>query len=160
MGKNPIQTRRAPSRRVFAWVLAVVAGCAGTGGTPSDGGGGTVGGGADPSFATIQREIFDKHCTSAACHSAVARSGSLSLVAGDSYDGLVNVEPDNAAARAAGLLRVAPDQPQKSFLIAKLTGDLQPGEGSSMPLGATPLSDAEIDLVRSWIAAGAMPDGS
>src|SRR5215468_4102915 len=120
-------------RRCFGvfGLLALLTGCAGEGapvgsGPPVDG---------SASFATIQQEIFDRRCTSASCHAAATRSGGLSLVDGQSYADLVNVEPDNAAAKAAGLLRVVPDHPEQSFLMRKVTGDLSSGEGSQMPLG-------------------------
>jgi hypothetical protein len=114
--------------------------------------------GAPVSFAEVQTSVFDRRCTSGACHSAATRSGGLSLVAGDSYDALVNVETDNPTARGAGLLRVKPSSPEESFLVAKLTGDLAAGEGAVMPLGAPSLPEDELDLVRRWIAAGALPD--
>ncbi len=110
------------------------------------------------SFTEVQTSVFDRRCTSGACHSAANRAGGLSLVAGDSYDALVNVEADNPSARGAGLLRVKPSSPDESFLLAKLTGDLAAGEGSMMPLGAPTLPEDELDLVRRWIAAGALPD--
>jgi hypothetical protein len=126
----------------------LVAGCAGEGSV------------TDPlgPYAAIQQEIFNPRCTSSSCHSAASRAGDLSLIDGQSYDQLVNVEPDNAAARAAGLLRVVPSDPEQSFLMRKTTGVLGPGEGSPMPLSASPLSPDQIEMIRSWIADGALPD--
>jgi hypothetical protein len=116
------------------------------------------GSGDAPSFSEVQETVFDRRCASGACHSAANRAGGLSLSAGEAYGQLVEVEPDNPSARGAGLLRVKPGAADESFLVAKLTGDLAPGEGSMMPLGAPPLSDAEMDLVLRWIEAGAQPD--
>lgn len=109
-------------------------------------------------FAEVQSSVFDRRCTSGACHSSATRAGGLSLVAGDAYDGLVNADPDNPTARGAGFVRVKPGSPDESFLVAKLTGDLAPGEGAMMPLGAPALPEDELDLVRRWIASGALPD--
>jgi hypothetical protein len=141
------------------WLLATaLAGCAGDGGVPvSDGG---DGGSGSATFTTIEQEIFANDCTSAACHSSATRAGGMSLVAGAAYDSLVNVAPDNPVARAAGLLRVTPDDPARSFLLDKLTGTLGAGEGSAMPLGGIPLRSDQIEMIRSWIANGAMPDGA
>jgi len=120
-------------------------GCAGDGPAGSSGGTG---------LAAIQSEIFNQSCISGSCHNLIARAGNLALVDGVSYSQLVNVTPDNAAARANGLVRVAPSQPDSSFLLIKLTG---PGlnEGQLMPATGAPLSPAQIDLIRNWIAAGA-----
>jgi len=51
---------------------------------------------------------------------------------------------------------VVPGDPERSFLLRKLTA-LGPGEGSLMPRDAPRLSDADIELVRAWIEAGAPP---
>jgi hypothetical protein len=83
-------------------------------------------------------------------------SGSLVLIEGMSYDQLVGVQPTNAAARTAGLLRVDPDNPDNSFLLVKVTNPT-PLQGSRMPLGELPLSAEQIQLIRDWIASGAQP---
>lgn len=134
-----------------ALVLVALAGCAGEGGTLAPG----PDPGGPASFAMVQGDVFDQRCTSTTCHAAGSRAGNLSLAASDSYDELVNVEPENSAAHSAGMLRVMPNDPDRSFLLRKLTGELGPGEGSMMPLGGTPLGQAEIDTIRAWIADGA-----
>jgi hypothetical protein len=78
----------------------------------------------------------------------------LVLERGQSYAALVNAPASNASAHQAGLLRVAPRDPEHSFLLIKLTAP-GPGEGSQMPLGRTPLPADQIQLIRDWIAAGA-----
>lgn len=148
--------RGAPRRatRVLAGVLlaGLLAGCAGEGEPTGGGGGGGTG-----DFATIQREVFNQACVQAACHDAATRQGNLDLTAAASYVNLVGVEPQNPVARDAGLLRVVPGSPETSFLLRKLTGDLEPGEGAPMPLLGSPLPPAQIELIRSWIEAGAPP---
>ncbi len=140
---------RLVARRTLLLVAGgLAAGCAGDGAPPSGGG----------TYATIQTEIFDAGCTQQACHSAAGRAGDLSLSAGESYDELVDVESANPTAAAAGLLRVEPFHAEQSFLMRKLTGDLAPGEGSVMPIGALPLSPEQLALIADWIDAGAEPD--
>jgi hypothetical protein len=154
------------AKQARAWALlgllaALGAGCAGEGATLTSGGGSPTplpSGTPNGLFPQIQSQIFDQNCTSSSCHSSATRSGNMSLAAGESYDNLVNVEPDNEVARTAGLLRVKPDDPDSSFILRKLEGDLQPGEGSQMPLGAAPLPASEIDLIRQWISDGALPN--
>lgn len=129
--------------------MCVVAGCAGDGPAPPSGG---------SSFDDIQTTIFNVHCVSSTCHSSATQAGGLVLETGVSYGDLVGVTPTNLAARAAGLLRVVPDNPDESFLLIKLT-DPGPGEESRMPLDAPPLSLADIEKVRSWILEGAPGPG-
>ncbi len=138
------------------WLLAAampcavfLSGCAGDG----------VGGGAATSqFDRVQREVFNVSCITGPCHNSQSRQGDLNLAEGSSYGDLVGVLANNEVARAAGLNRVVPSGPDTSFLLIKLT-EPAPGEGSRMPLGAAPLSSAQLQLVRDWIIAGA-PAGS
>lgn len=129
--------------------------CAGAGSPVTDGG---EPGAPAGTFSEVQQQIFDRSCTAAACHNSSTRSGNLSLASGESYDNLVGVDPDNGAARAAGLLRVAPGDVDRSFILRKLTGNLEPTEGSAMPLGAAMLDDESIQMITAWIAAGAPRD--
>jgi hypothetical protein len=107
-------------------------------------------------FGEIQRNIFSPRCAIATCHNPSSKAGNLNLAAGSSYDQLVGVAPTVDTAREAGLLRVDPRHPENSFLLVKLTGP-PPDQGSRMPLTGDPLSDAEIQLIRAWIAQGANP---
>ena len=68
---------------------------------------------------------------------------------------LVGVDPTNSTARQAGQKRVMPGDPARSFLLNKLTGQMEFGEGDQMPQGANPLSADQIALIRQWIQAGA-----
>ncbi len=55
-----------------------------------------------------------------------------------------------------GLLRVAPGDPNNSFLIHKLEGhDLV---GLRMPQNADPLTPGQIQIIRRWIERGAPRD--
>ena len=108
-------------------------------------------------FGQIQG-IFRVSCASASCHGDAA-AGGLSLGASDGYQNLVGVPPVNPPARAAELLRVAPGDPERSFILSKLDGRLGAGEGQRMPWGAPPLRRADIALMRRWIKAGAPSAG-
>jgi hypothetical protein len=105
-------------------------------------------------FAEIERRVFRMSCATASCH-GVARAGGLELTPGAAYAGLVGVPASNPVAAAAGLLRVLPGDPDRSFLVRKLEGALGPGEGEQMPRVGARLRADLIDLVRRWIAAGA-----
>lgn len=115
--------------------------------------------GVTATFADIQRKVFSRSCAAASCHGA-GGAGGLTLDAGTAYASLVGVTPSNPVARDAGLLRVAPGDPARSFLVRKLEGTLVAGEGASMPRVGSTLPAASLDLVRRWIAAGAPADTS
>jgi hypothetical protein len=54
---------------------------------------------------------------------------------------------------------VTPGAPEKSYLLSKLLGTQSQvgGSGSQMPYGASPLQQAQINLIQQWISQGA-PD--
>jgi len=103
-----------------------------------------------PTLTLIQTTIFTPRCATASCH-GTARQGDLSLVAGESYSELVNI----AATNLPSLMRVEPLAPDSSFLIDKLSS-VTPASGSRMPFGETPLPVEQIELIREWIAQGAL----
>jgi cysteine-rich repeat protein len=109
-----------------------------------------------PTLVTVQQRIFSPKCTDAICHGD-ARMGDLWLEEGQSFSSLVGALPVNAFAGENGLLRVDPGDPDNSFLILKLAGPSDSRFGSRMPLASLPLSEEELQLVRAWIAGGALP---
>lgn len=130
-----------------------LAGCAGDG-TGLDVGGRPLPPGPPPNtqFAEIQSTIFTPVCTT--CHSGASAPVGLRLDEGNSYALLVNV----ASVEVPSLLRVNPGNPDTSYLVQKIQGNA--AVGSRMPANGPPfLSQTQIDLVRSWVAAGA-PSGA
>jgi hypothetical protein len=110
-------------------------------------------------LARVQSEIFTPTCATVGCH---VRGGAAPMPLSDpetSRAALVDVPADNGAARRAGKRLVVPGQPDQSFLIQKLTGNLQFGEGDLMPPNRPPLERDPIDLIRLWIAQGAEGTG-
>jgi mono/diheme cytochrome c family protein len=78
------------------------------------------------------------------CHRGVAARGNLSLA---TREGLLKGGEGGPA--------LVPGKPDESLLVEMISGD-EP----SMPKDATPLSAAEVDAIRRWIAAGAnWPEG-
>lgn len=108
-----------------------------------------------PTFDLVERSVF-KGCTTSSCHGAPGKAGDLELTFDRGYAQLVGVPPTNEAAHAAGLLRVAPGDPDRSFLLAKLTGRLGAEQGDPMPQVGRRLSPNKLKLVRRWIAGGAI----
>ncbi len=60
-----------------------------------------------------------------------------------------------ASSQQAGILRVAPNDPNNSYLIQKLDGTA--ATGGVMPPGGQ-LAQSTIDIVRQWITDGAIDD--
>ncbi len=101
-------------------------------------------------FSDIQTTIFDQSCALSGCHGGGSARGSLSLEAGSSYGNLVNVTSPNY-----GVVRVVPNDPNKSLLYLKVIGDAN--AGGRMPPGGQ-LSQAAIDKIKEWIENGAKND--
>ncbi len=136
--------------------LSLVAGCGD--------GNGNGGSSAPPpaevaTFERIQTEVFNVSCTSDSCHSHVGQAGNMILEEGYSWDALALHTPSNLVAADHGWMRVMPGDPDRSFLLAKLTDTLAAGEGFSMPYNTAPLDEATVDVIRAWIEAGAPADG-
>jgi hypothetical protein len=106
-----------------------------------------------PTFASIQSEILTPTCVR--CHSGTGRflPAVLNLTDGNAYASLVGV----SSIEKAGLLRVAPGDPENSYIIHKLEGR-QGITGARMPLNGTPLTEGQIRTIKRWIETGAAND--
>lgn len=95
--------------------------------------------------------ILESNC--ATCHLTGEEAGGLSLVGDAAIGFLVNKPSEGAPA----ILRVAPGEPDKSYLVMKLEGTHidNGGQGARMPFGGFPLDDADMAKIRAWIAQGA-----
>lgn len=96
--------------------------------------------------------IFTVRCATTGCHGSSFPNLGLILIDGESYANLVNVKSAESP-----LDRVEPGDSAASYLMHKLQGTQTSvgGSGDQMPRFSTPLPDAEIDLIRSWIDQGA-----
>ena len=102
-----------------------------------------------PNLVSIQANVFNPNCI--VCHAGAAAPQGLRLDAANSFANLVGVP----STEVSSVLRVAPGNPDQSYLIHKLEGNARVGE--RMPLGGPPLPQATIDFVRQWITDGAQP---
>lgn len=89
---------------------------------------------ADPSYFRDIRPILQRQCQG--CHQPNLKSSNLDLT---TYQGL-----KEGGKRGTAF----------PLLVSFLTGEMKP----QMPLGQTPLAPEQIELVRSWVAAGAKDD--
>lgn len=111
----------------------------------------------EPTFASIQREIFETTDTAGrtscvSCHNANNPVGRfvLNLTSDVSYDALYN----RPSIQRRDLRLVNPGNPSDSYLVQKLEG--RQTNGLRMPLNGPPyLSAGQILIVRRWIELGA-----
>lgn len=104
-----------------------------------------------PVFSEIQASVFTPTCATSTCHSGANPPAGLNLEAANSYAMLVGI----ASSQEPGVQRVAPGDPDDSYLVRKLSGTA--GTGGVMPPGGA-LEQADVDTIRQWISDGAVDD--
>lgn len=132
-------------------LLALLTACGGSGeGLDQNGRPGTDNGSTlTADLQSIQDHVFTPICT--ACHTGAAAPLGFRLDEASAFAMLVNTP----SVEVPSLKRVAPGQPDASYIIQKLEGHA--AVGGQMPLGQAPLPQATIDIIRQWIANGAAP---
>ncbi|MBK7830714.1 hypothetical protein [Nannocystis sp.] len=123
---------------------------------------GSDGGGEPPGTFTEIFETLFPPTTNARCnfcHSMPASdisNGNLStgMDQASAYAALIDVV--STSSRCGGKPLVVPFHPEESLFLDKLMG--KPTCGDRMPLGGMALSESELEVVRSWIEAGAKDD--
>ena len=65
------------------------------------------------------------------------------------------MDSSSTSAKCQGHKHIVPGHPEESLLFLKVTN---PPCGDPMPLGGSPLTTEQIELIRSWIADGAKDD--
>ena len=113
----------------------------------------------EPTFRSIQQNIFEAGdpsgrvpCTQ--CHNAIGSLfNGLNLTNAVAYSNLVN----RSSVERPGILRVAPGDPDASYLIHKVEG--RTGiVGGRMPFNGPFLSGGQILVIKRWIELGANND--
>jgi hypothetical protein len=109
---------------------------------------GIAAGPATVSFADdVLPLLAAKGCLTAGCHGSFLPSSDYVLT---SYE---TAYFPGEAARALDLCPIVPNDPEGSWLIEKLGPN--PRTGDRMPNDREPLSDAELELIATWIREGA-----
>ena len=145
-------------------VTAVITAC-------GDSGGGGGGGPAAATFTSVWTGIIQINCLGSGCHSTngtgATQTGLDMGTQALAYEFLVGPAGTGIfSAEDMSILRVAPTDPNSSFLIDKLECTavaLATPPGTCMPLVTpptpfTPLAAADIQEIRDWITAGALND--
>ena len=107
-----------------------------------------VGGPPGLTLAQLSAEIFTPHCATSGCHAGTNPSQGLSLEMNRIASEIINAD-----SKGSDLKLVDPGNPERSYLFMKVRGD-DGISGSRMP-PSKPLSQEEIEKIRSWIASGA-----
>jgi hypothetical protein len=103
---------------------------------------------ADPSYANVIQEIFNRRgCASGSCHGSAQAAG-LSLTSSTSYTNLVNVTATQSA-----VARVIPGDANGSYLIVKVEG--RQTVGNQMPPSGSALDNIDLTNLKNWINQGA-----
>ena len=106
-----------------------------------------------PSFSTNVAPIFEKRCALGGCHSIATHQAALTLDPTLAYESLVGV----SSSLMPSALRVAPSQPERSWLVTMISSDDAARQGlSRMPLASHPLTDNQIATIVRWIEQGAL----
>jgi hypothetical protein len=134
---------------------------------------------ADSAFEHINNIVFKASCAfSAACHTGVSPAGGMNLNSDEVglsgvHAALITDDPVASGALALGMRRVLPSDPDletlsSSLLIEKLRntqseldlictdgGQSADCLGQEMPPGVDVFSTGKVELLKTWIAAGA-----
>lgn len=102
-------------------------------------------------FSGHVQPILNTRCATQGCHGSMAPAAGLDLTEGVARDNLFQPSTQNP-----DIPLVTPGNPTNSYLMTKLLGDGFAGQ--RMPLGAAPLSEEDLDVVRLWISYGAPDD--
>ena len=139
----------SPVRQIMAiaFLTAFLAACDG-----GDGTGFPPAGPLGPNFSAIQANVFTPNCATTGCHFGAGAPQGLRLDAANSFALLVGIP----STQESSVLRVAPGDPNNSYLVQKLEGTASSGQ--QMPKDAPALPQATIDVIRQWISDGAIDD--
>jgi len=98
----------------------------------------------------LQGSIFTARCSG--CHTGAGASlpGVQNLTTGNTYANIVGV----ASIEQPAFVRIAPGDPDNSYLVLKVQGSAGIS-GVQMPASGAHLTQTEIDLLRGWVVAGA-----
>jgi hypothetical protein len=145
-------SQRGENQNIFIFLVVSLLATACTGGDGSGLPPRLPPGAFGPNFSEIQANVLAPNCATSGCHLGAGAPQGLRLDDANSYGLLVGV----ASSEVSSTLRVAPGDPDNSYLVQKLEGTAS--VGAQMPLNAPPIEQASIDVIRQWIADGAIDD--
>ena len=114
---------------------------------------------AEPNLVPLTvQSIFTTNCAKSGCHAGSSPQQGMNLSENTAYGAIVNITSNEKST----VKRIKPGDPDNSYLVQKIegavtiTGDRMPkDQGASGPGGY--LTQTDIDSVRAWVTAGALP---
>lgn len=106
------------------------------------------------SFATHVQPLFTASCAGGGCHANTSPQQGMKLIVDSAYGYIVNVP----AVELGTMDRIEPSNPSLSYLIHKIDGTQGTvgGSGARMPSGSPQLPLQTRNMVRRWVANGAL----
>jgi hypothetical protein len=112
----------------------------------------------EPTWSSIYTRLIEPRCNGGPCHGST-REGELDLRGeSEALAALVNAEANGDECGDDDSLLLVPGDSAASLLVHKLSGrdeDGNPVCGRLMPIGASRLSEQNLQAIRDWIDAGA-----
>jgi WD40 repeat protein/mono/diheme cytochrome c family protein len=99
---------------------------------------------SEVSYYREVRRLFQQHCQG--CHQPAKPLGGYVMTG--HADLFKKGDQDKTG--------IVPGRPEQSFLVEQITR--APGKKAAMPKGKEPLPDADVELIKKWIAQGARDD--
>jgi hypothetical protein len=145
----------------FASLLGCGADATGGAPGPAAGSGAAVQAAPGATFSALYAMMFpmETNARCNACHANPANdigNGKLSMGMDKAAAYAALVGKTSASSRCMNQPLVVPGKPESSLFYLKLTAT--PPCGVRMPNGGNPFSEAQLEMVRSWISAGAHDD--
>jgi hypothetical protein len=120
------------------------------------------------SFSATILPLFRRSCAVLACHAGASAVLGLDLSSAEAIarTAILRIASENPSMTGgqdrtepqwSGLARIAPHEPEQSFLMYKILGD-GPIRGDRMPFGLAPLGANEVAQMNAWITQGARTD--
>ena len=108
----------------------------------------------EATWADVYTKVLATRCSGGYCHGGGSGGWTFSDDRAATYAQLVG--PSSGS--CTGLKKVEPGQPEKSSLYVKMRGSFAGVcSGYKMPSSGGSATAAQLEMVRSWIAAGAKP---
>ncbi len=87
-------------------------------------------------------------------------SGGLDLTTPNAYASLMGTGTGKASFEKPTYMRIQPGSPDSSYLYQKIIGSpsITLPVATRMPLGGTPLTETQINTIKTWIQNGAQND--
>lgn len=111
-------------------------------------------GGPQPTLQSLQDRVFTPRCAEAGCHGIdLPKQGVALFNPTVTMETMINKPPTVGDAARTYPAIIVPGDPDRSFLLNKISGPVPEGHGLVMPPLRAPLTPETIAAIRTWIAS-------